>query len=197
MGMSAIYAAHPNLKTPGDTGLIALKKLLDHIPDEIFKKACEIVARSNETPWSLVSTIERAAARAMGFLDASDAYDLIDRLMDNFYMPGLGTTSYAIICNKLREHDQERLIPYFNQFGVEIYNRDNITASRSQFKRAYDAMMEKEIKKFLLEEPERRKQVEAKKKLIPAQTETLKPEDWKSLKEMLPNIEKLSGNGTE
>lgn len=195
MGMTAIYAAHPNIKSPGDAGMVALKKLLDDIPDDIFKRACEIVARSNEAPWALVAAIERAAARVMGFLDSSEAYDLLDSLMDNFYMPGLGSTSYQVICDKLRERSQERLIPYFNQFGVEIYNRENITASRAQFRRAYDAMMQNEIKNFLIEEPKRRQRLEARKKAIPARIETIKPEDWQSLKDMLPKIESLNGNG--
>ena len=185
MGIAGILAAHPNLKMPGDLGLTALKEMLDYIPDEVFKKACETVARSQETPWALLACIERAACRVMGYLDSDEAFDLLGEMIDSFYMPGLGETCYQLICNRLRERGQDRLIPFFKSFGVDIWNRENPTALRAQFKRSYESRMQGEIKNFLLEEPKRRREIANKPKQIPANVETIKPEDWQTLKDLL------------
>lgn len=188
-GMALIAAAHPSLKMPGDAGQAALQMELDYLDDQTFIKACQAIAHTDETPWALLASIERAAAKAMGFLDADGAFALISELLDAFYMPGLGETSYKVICEKLQEKNQPGLVRYFRSFGAEIYNRENPSATRAQFKRAYESGMQKEMKTFLLEAPARAKELGAPKKMIAAPIETIKPEDWQSLHDMLPEIE--------
>jgi len=194
-GMALIAAAHPSLKLPGDAGQAALKIELNYLDDQIFIKACQTLAHSDETPWALLASIERAAARTMGFLDADGAFALISELIDNFYTPGLGETSYKVICEKLNEKNQPGLLRYFRSFGAEIYNRENPSATRAQFKRAYETGMQKEMKTFLLEAPARAKELTASMKMIaaPVETITIKPEDWQSLRDMLPKIENETG----
>ncbi|MCC6581867.1 MAG: hypothetical protein IT440_15650 [Phycisphaeraceae bacterium] len=188
-GMALIAAAHPSLKLPGDIGQAALKMELNYLDDQTFIKACQAVAHSHETPWAFLSAIEQAAAKAMGFLDADGAFNLIGELIENFYMPGLGETSCKIICEKLRERNQPGLVRYFNKFGTEIYNRENPSAVRAQFKKSYESSMQTEMKTFLLEAPARAKELNTGKKLIAASVETIRPEDWQSLREMLPKLE--------
>lgn len=188
-GMALIAAAHPSLKMPGDAGQAALQMELDYLDDQTFIKACQAIAHSDETPWALLASIERAAAKAMGFLDADGAFNLISELLDNFYMPGLGETSYKVICEKLQEKNQPGLVRYFRSFGTEIYNRENPSATRAQFKRAYEAGMQKEMKNFLIDAPAHAKELPTSKKMIAAPIETIKPEDWQSLRDMLPKYE--------
>lgn len=187
--MALIAAAHPSMKLPGEVGQAALKMELNYLDDQTFIKACQAVAHSHETPWAFLAAIEQAAAKAMGFLDADGAFNLITELIENFYMPGLGETSCKIICEKLRERNQPGLVRYFNKFGTEIYNRENPSAVRAQFKKSYESSMQTEMKTFLLEAPARAKELNTGKKLIAAPVEEIKPEDWQSLREMLPKLE--------
>lgn len=188
-GMALIAAAHPSLKMPGDAGQAALQMELDYLTEEVFIKACQAIAHNDETPWALLASIERAAAKAMGFLDADGAFALLSDLLDNFYMLGLGETSYKVIYGKLKERNQPELLRYFRSFGAEIYNRENPSATRAQFKRAYESSMQVEMKTFLLEAPARAKELTVSRKMIAAPVETIKPEDWQSLRDMLPKIE--------
>lgn len=156
MGITLIYANYANLNALDEFALGFVKTELDSLGDEIFKEACKAVARSGEPPWHLLSAIRQAAANAMGFLDSDQAFKLLDNLLDAWYDPDLGQSAYNIICEKLKEKSQERLIPYLNRFGAEIYNRQNPTALRAQFRRAYEARLENEIEQFLLEAPRKK-----------------------------------------
>jgi len=188
-GMALIAAAHPSLKLPGDVGQAALKMELNYLDDQTFIKACQTVAHSHETPWAFLAAIEQAAAKAIGFLDADGAFNLITELIETFYMPGLGETSCRVIADKLKEKNQPGLVRYFNKFGTEIYNRENPSAVRAQFKKSYESSMQVEMKTFLFEAPARAKELSTGKKMIAAPVEEIKPEDWQSLRGMLPKLE--------
>lgn len=136
-GLAVIYASHLGLKDPGATAKVAAKHLLDDIPEEIFIAACNSIAIIKETPWSIIASIREEAKRLM-CQDADSSYAIIENLMNRYYHPEIGKCMSEYIESKLVDMGRRDLVPLFYKWGGEIYSGSNPTATRAQFKKAFD-----------------------------------------------------------
>lgn len=136
-GLSVIFASHLGLKDPGATAKIAAKHLLDDIPEDIFIQACDLVAISKETPWSVVASIRDEAKKIVGY-DSESSYAIIEKLLKRYYHPDFGQCLTEIIEMKLVEIGRRDLIPFLHKWGPEIYSDQNPTGTRANFRKAFE-----------------------------------------------------------
>lgn len=142
--LTIVYTAHAHLKTPGASGYRAFIRMLKHIPADIMRRACENIAMKMETPWNVPATIQREANRLMGVVDADEAYSLIEDMMVNFYIPELGQSAMEAIKMRLENKGQGFLFPILKRWGPEIWQSNNPTSIRAQFRDAYEKETERQ-----------------------------------------------------
>ena len=82
--------------------------------------------------------------------EAIEAFETISNFLDAYYAPEFGRLTTEIIEDKLKALNKTELIPVLHKWGMEIYSRTNITATRAQFIKTFQA--NKEINNRLLEE---------------------------------------------
>jgi hypothetical protein len=138
-GIATIFAAHLGLKEPERDKFKIGKKLLDHIPDNIFMQACLNVSylTSVPYPYSIVALVNDEAKKLMGG-DADSSYALIEKMITRFYDPNFGKASTEVIELKLKEAGRSDLFELAMKWGDEIYRGGNPTATRAQFKKSFE-----------------------------------------------------------
>jgi len=84
-----------------------------------------------------------------GEVEATEAYNLIQELMDNFYDPTLGSCCLVAMQERLKDMNKEYINPLLLKWGSEIYERSNPTATRAQFLKAFKTDIKSETEKQL------------------------------------------------
>jgi len=69
--------------------------------------------------------------------EARVVFDIVQNLMDTYFVPGFPGTLDAVY-RRLKRRGLGHVVPMIERYGLEIINRENITATRSQFVKSYE-----------------------------------------------------------
>ena len=172
-GLALIYSTWLELKEPSDAIKKQWREWFKPFPDDAFTETCKrICMRGGYRPQNVVGEIltelEQMATDSQ--MSADEAFNYIETVMDSFW--GMGSISMIAVIHHIRwdcreKHrygprkvriDAERLIPLAKQWGIEIHQRANVTATRAQFRRSYNEIQEHQNRK-VLPEPEGQKEL--------------------------------------
>lgn len=141
-GMALIYSTWNRLKEPDESIIDLWYGILNSIPDGLFIEACKAIAiRTGYPPQNIPSEIIEQARMLSGQLDHASAYSIIENMFQEFMFPGLESSGWTIIQEKLKKQDLEWLIPMAGKYGKEMLNTTNPTALRAQFREQYNQLI--------------------------------------------------------
>jgi len=159
-GLKKIASAHRFFKMPEQDMLAFWYDRLVNLPPEAFVKACDELAVTSVTPNNLLAEIIERSNRALGALDAAQAFDCLLENLRNFYAPELGAAAMNAIAQRLERTGKPELLAYLERYGTRIVYDDNRSALFAQFRDDYNSGVAEERRKALAR-IEARKQLQA------------------------------------
>jgi len=134
--MSEISAGNKEIKRPsGNKIQIYFDFLKDLSFDEIKENANNHFVKNNFFP----SVAElRSNTDEQIEVEAIQAFDIIKRLMEDFYCPELGSSARQVMIIQLKSMNRKELIPVLDQWGYEIAS-GNTQVVRAQFLKSFKA----------------------------------------------------------
>lgn len=146
-GLACILSSHTKLDKPNKETSDMWFSWLSDIPDEVFIKTCEdICKKTGYPPQNLVGeiheTAKRTAMEMSGQLKPEQAYQIIEDAFEAFYDPYLSSSAWVAIRGRLESRGYGYLVPMAQRWGVEIWSKSNLTATRAQFIKSYKPQLE-------------------------------------------------------
>ena len=137
-GIALIFVTFNTLKEPDKEVAQIWYEMVRDIPDDYFMSACQVVCRLKRRPDNVVAEIREAAERLAGKLSAEEAYQMIEKWFHRLYSPEFNNSCWMAIQRKLTDEGHPELIPLAEQWGLEIVGGSNPTATRAQFRNAFE-----------------------------------------------------------
>jgi len=129
-----ISAGNEQMKTPSITKIeLYFQGLKDLTLDTVIDNSAEHFKKNKWFPAICELRNENGTLDAV----AIEAYNTIEELMDSLYDPSLGIACLNAMNERLENMGRAYLKPILMKWGSEIWSRQNITATRAQFIKAF------------------------------------------------------------
>lgn len=135
--MSEVSAGTEELKRPSKNKIKMYFDFLKDLDFELIKENANLHFRKNK--WFPAISELRNESDEQIEKEAIQAFEKIKQLMSKYYWGEFGNSCRNIMIMKLKESNQDNLVPYLDEWGIEIAN-GNTQVVRSQFIKTYKSL---------------------------------------------------------